>query len=160
MYDAACRACESHVRIKTTDDWQVFLEHVHTSRRRERGGQITTTDIPALGIAKNLRVDSSPTCRSSLKLEEFAASFPPAGVDITLWNPSAETLARHRNPLFGIDLRHEYLLPDELHTMHHGVFQIFVHTVLWDLIICDAARLKAWVCKNPMQLVVFGWSTS
>ena len=159
MYDAACRACESHVRIKTTDDWQVFLGHVHTSRRRERGGQITTTDIPALGIAKNLRVDSSPTCRSSLKLEEFAASFPPAGVDITLWNPSAETLARHRNPLFGIDLRYEYLLPDELHTMHLGVFQIFVHTVLWDLIICDAARLKAWVCKNPMQLEVFGWST-
>ena len=59
------------------------------------------------------------------------------------WNPSAETLYRHRNPLFGIDLRPEYLLPDELHTMHLGVFQMFVHTLLWDPIICE--RLKAWV---------------
>ena len=99
MYDAACRACESHVHIKTTDDLQVFVGHVHTSRRRERGGQITTTDVPALGIAKNLRVESSPTCWSSLKLEEFAASLPPAGVHITLWNPSAETLASPPQPL-------------------------------------------------------------
>ena len=125
MYDAACRACESHVRIKTTDDWQVFLGHVHTIRRQERGGQIATTDIPALGIAKNLRVESPPTCWSSLKLEEFAASFPPAGVHITSWNPSADTLARHRNPLFGVDLLPQDLLPDELHTMLHGVFQMF-----------------------------------
>ena len=128
MYDAACRACESHVHIKTTDELQEFLGRVHTSRRRERGGQITTTDIPALGIAKNLRVESSPTRWSFLKLEEFAASFPLAGVRMTLWNPSAETLARHRNHLFGIDLRPEYLLPDEL------------HTALWDFIICDVWR--------------------
>ena len=70
---------KAHVHIKTRDDLQVFLENVHTSRRRERGGQITTTDIPALGIAQNLREESSPTFWNSLKLEEFAASFPPDG---------------------------------------------------------------------------------
>ena len=74
MFDAACRATESHVHIKPTDDLYVFLVHVHTSRRRERGGQITTTDIPALGIAKNLRVESSLTCWSSLKLEELRSA--------------------------------------------------------------------------------------
>ena len=45
MYDAACRACENHVLIKTAGDLQLFLGHVH-SPRRERTGQITTTDIP------------------------------------------------------------------------------------------------------------------
>ena len=140
MYDAACRACESHVHLRTADDLQLFFGHVLASRRRERGGQITTTDIPALGIAKNLRVESPPTSCSSLKLEEFAARFPPAGVHITLWNPSAETLARPRNPLFGIDLCPAYLLPDELHTVHLWVFQIFVHTALSDIIIFDVWR--------------------
>ena len=51
--------CESHVHLRTTDDLKMFWEHVHTSRRRERGEQITTTNVPALGIAKNLRVESS-----------------------------------------------------------------------------------------------------
>ena len=74
------------------------------------------------------------------------------------WNTSAETLDRHRNPLFGIDLRPEYLLPDEFDTMHLGVFQLFVHTVPRDLIICE--RLKAWVCWSPMQMKACGWSTS
>ena len=52
------QVCESHVHLKTTDDLKLFLGHVHTSRRRERGEQITTTNIPALGFAKNLRVES------------------------------------------------------------------------------------------------------
>ena len=47
---------------------QVFLGHVHTSRRRERRGQIRTTDIPALGIAKSQRLESSPTCWSSQQI--------------------------------------------------------------------------------------------
>ena len=51
--------CESHVHHKKTDDLKLFLGHVHTSRRGERREQITTTDIPALGIAKNLRVEST-----------------------------------------------------------------------------------------------------
>ena len=51
--------CESHVHLKTTDELKLFLGHVHTSRRRERGEQITTTDIPAPAIAKNLRVELS-----------------------------------------------------------------------------------------------------
>ena len=51
--------CESHVHLKTNDDLKLFLGHVHTSRRLERGEQIATTDIPALGIATKLRVESS-----------------------------------------------------------------------------------------------------
>ena len=87
------------------DDLQVLLEHVHTRQRRERGGQT----LP-------LSVESSSTCWSSLMFEGFA------GVHITLWNPSAETLARHRNTSSAM----------------------------------SGARLKAWVCKSPMQMEACG----
>ena len=95
--------------------------HLHTGRRRARR---TDHDDGHSRCRCRQETASSPTCWSSLKLEESAS--------VTVWNPSADTLARHRNPLFGIDLR-----PDELHTMHLGVFQMFGHIVLWDIIICD-----------------------
>ena len=133
MYDAACSV--GHAHIKTADDLLVFLEHVHTSGHRERGEQITTTDVPALGIAKNL---------VWIRRKRFGVASNWKGSQhalfARLWNSSADTLARHRNHLFGIDLPLEYVLPDELHRMHLVVFQIFVHTVLWDLIICNVWR--------------------
>ena len=98
MCEAACRACERHVRLHAADDLQLFLEHLQTGRRRERsGGHVTTSDIPILGLP----VESPQTCWSSLKLEDSAANVPAAGVDVTLWNSSGNTLARHRSPLFG-----------------------------------------------------------
>ena len=140
MYDFACRACESHLHIKTADDLQVFLGHVHASRRRERGGQVTTTEIPTLGIAKNLR-GVVPDVLEFLQGGRVRNKLFPPVFTSRCGTPSADTLARHRNRLFGIDLLPE-LIPDELHTMHLGVFQIFVHTVLRDLIICDVWRVS------------------
>ena len=90
--------CESHVHLKTTDELKLILGHVHTSGRRERGEQITTTDIPALAIAKNLRVESSRGRGPALfGLVTLAPSLLPTLFPQCLW--SRKTVAR---PSFSI----------------------------------------------------------
>ena len=123
MYDAACRACEKPRAYQNSRRFAIVLG---ARPQSTSGAQRTDHDDrhSTLSVSPRICVSSRQlTCWSSLELEEFAASFPPAGVRITLWNPSADTLARNRNDFLGTDLRpeYQYLLPDELHTMHLGV---------------------------------------
>ena len=65
---------------------------------------------------------------------------PPGGVEVMFWDTRAETFARRRNPLLlspYTSLSVSELVADELHTMHLGVFQDFVLTCFWSVLLKD-----------------------
>ncbi len=65
-------------------------------RRAGSHGRALRNDAPSLRLLAGNRMEPSE-CVPNAGLFEGIASFPHP---VTLWRPSAETLARHRNPLW------------------------------------------------------------
>ena len=139
-YEAACRRCEVHVTIPTTEQRDKVASLLFYDKRAQGSrGRSLSGNIPALRLQRGDRLEP---CPGLLDVGEFESLDAPASV--VFWRPSLETIARHRNPLFsahtGISMT---ALPvDTLHCLYLGVFQAHCSCVVWGLIDADVWQTR------------------
>ena len=100
-------------------------------------GRALLNDIPHLALQKGDRLE--PSAEIPDIGEPFDAMVVPlAGLPVTFWRPTRETLSRHRNPLFrrslGITPR-RCLVVDALHSLYLGIMLVWCRLFLWTLIL-------------------------
>ena len=95
-YDAACARCEKHI-ILDKDHHNLLCRTLNLVPTR---GMVLVADLPALQPLKHDRLEPSRTLPDVVKIFEVTV-FP---FPIVVWRSSADSLARHRNPLFSEEL--------------------------------------------------------
>lgn len=136
-YSAACAAAEVRVTVPSAEVWQALLGHLRFDHRKAGShGRALLVDFPTLGLEKGDRLEPSPS-HPDVLVENHNPTFP---LELVFWRPSAEGLCKHRNPLFhpSTMIEPEAMCIDEMHTMHLGVFQVYILSVLWGLVVADA----------------------
>ena len=140
-YDAACSACEIALDLDLENDLTAVKAALRFMKGRSgQAGLLLNYDIPHLGLKKGDRLESSAM------MPDVASIFLcRAPVPVTFWRASEETLARRRNPLFGLGtgLTIEALAVDTLHALALGVYQAFIIALVWALIEANAWGIAA-----------------
>ena len=135
-YEEACVRCERHV-VVATEEQRARIEQLLYYDKRTQGsrGRSLKAPIPELNLKAHDRLEPCAGCPDIARFGEV-----PLPVTVVFWRPSAETICRHRNPLFsassGVSL--SSLRVDTLHCMYLGVYQVHCSQVVWGLIECDA----------------------
>ena len=137
-YRAACERCEQW-RVIETQGVYLKLRAVLFYDKRATGarGLCLKEDLPDLRLLKGDRVEPCedvPDIGMLEHLEEFPAR-------VLFWRPSAETLARHKNPLFNDAIGftpYRCVGVDWLHTLSLGIFQTWCSATLHELFRVDA----------------------
>ena len=128
LYSAACAACE--VLVEVTDDNFPELRGSMSFDTREHGnrGRCLQRDIPALHLLKGDRLEPSPELVNTMDFDRKQRPFI-----CRFWRRSAETVARHRNPLVDSHpcIEPKDLVTDWLHCLSLGVFQYFLNFVFY-----------------------------
>ena len=140
-YEAACRRCEVHVTIPTTEQRDKIASLLFYDKRAQGSrGRSLSGNIPALRLQRGDRLEP---CPGLLDVGEFESLDAPASV--VFWRPSLETIAKHRNPLFSADtgISMTSLRVDTLHCLYLGVFQAHCSCVVWGLIDADVWQTRA-----------------
>lgn len=135
-YDAACARCERHVLIATVQlRDSVAAALFYDKRTNGSRGRALQRDVPELALRAGDRLEPSIGCPDIGAFEDLV---PP--VTVVFWRSSAETLTKHRNPLFsavtGITIH--TLTVDTLHCLYLGVLQVHCSQVIWGLVAADA----------------------
>jgi len=143
-YESACAACETRITITSDVQLRLLISKLSYEKRRQgKHGRSLTEDLPSLALRKGMRLEPSTALPDIGGLESVLGCIPPEGLELVFWNSAAESLTRHRNPLFGArtGLGPQDLSIDEMHTMHLGVFQTFAATVFWQMLENDVYDL-------------------
>lgn len=159
-YLAACQACEFLVQVRD----QAALDRIKAALffdRRPGGnrGRCLCQDLPEFGLVKGDRLEPTLAVMDPASID----SRPPP-FELLFWRVSAESITKHRNPLFN---RYTGVTPerclaiDWLHALSLGVVGFFVQHVFHELLHRNAfqvngpasvqyemgiRRLKAEVC--------------
>lgn len=120
-YDRACRNCEISLVINMEARRLIGPHLVYVKSKNAIAGRVLNDDIPSLALLKGDRLEPSPGLWNVDAFEETAVPFRA-----TFWRRSAETLARHRNPMIsastGITPKHIGI--DWMHTISLGIAQL------------------------------------
>ena len=132
-YEAACRGCE--VLIVLDGHWhKVVLEHLAYDKRPQGShGRALLQAIPELGLARDDRLEPSEALTDVGDFDSIT-TFP---IPVVFWRPAAESMTRHRNPIF--DPRFgvwpsRAMTVDALHALYLGVMKQFCCTAVWFLL--------------------------
>ena len=163
-WDAACRACEIHVRIMSKKDLDFLVGALDYDKRAGGShGRALKVDIPKHLLQKGDRLEPSSAHPDVSKID-FCVSFP---MNLTFWRLELSTLVRFRSPLFSLRscIVPERICVDELHTMHLGVFQDYILAVIWQAIEADVWSMRGCLTEdayrqnmvNRMRGVLTAW---
>ena len=143
-YDVACSACEHVVLVQTQHQLRELVALLRFDKRRGAHGRALLADFEVLGLKKGWRLEVGHSCSDIGMVDTLIDDFPVDGVRLLFWDCSKETFCRRRNPLLSsrTTLTIADLVPDELHTLHLGVFQDYVLTVFWDLLLANAFMVE------------------
>lgn len=139
-YEAACRDAEIRVLIGSAAQLAEVLGRLQYDKRKKGShGRSMLVDYAPLGLLKGDRVEPTPSCPDVGLIDEMS-DFP---CELVFWRPDNAGLCKHRNPLFheSSGVSTEALVVDEMHTMHLGVFAVFVCHTLWAVIAADVWKL-------------------
>lgn len=132
-YFDACTRCEIRVVITAANHVEVSALLMFDKRDGGSKGLALTRPYPALGLAAGDRVEPSkelPDVGLFLNLDTFP-------MVVTFWRPSLETLSRHRNPLFDIEIGatpYRCLTEDTLHCLYLGTMHAYTRHAVWSLL--------------------------
>jgi hypothetical protein len=145
--NAACAACEIRIIICEGDRRTILNALSYDKRKDGSHGRALQHDV----TIRDVTLLKADRLEPSLELADVGALESVAlPTTLTFWRTSAETLTRHRNPLFqhdtGVD--QNSLAMDALHTLHLGVFLNYCKCVLWALIDCGYCYTSAFVAKH------------
>ena len=137
-YDRTCATAEQRVTIASPQELQVLLGHLEYDQRKgsRSEGRCLAADLPGMGLLKHDRLD--PTLEhpdiGAIDARVHDAPFRP--LQLVFWRTAVEVFCKHRNPLFheSTGITPESLCVDEMHTMHLGVYSIFISHCLWAII--------------------------
>lgn len=111
--------------------------------------------LPAMGVLAGDRVEPHRGCPDVGDIDRCHELL----VRILLWRPGAETVARHECPLFvdtaetGISI--ETVSIDTMHTLHLGIFQVFLRSFVWRVIEVNAFQVQRGVTEDELvQLTI------
>ena len=135
-YSEGCKRCEVKVELGADKIKELVGDLKYDARSGGSHGRRLTKNHPELGLRANDRVEPSQELPDVGELEQVADAL--AGTTtITFWRPSAETSARHRNPIFAEDLGTQparVLVVDSLHALYLGVMLVFCRSLVWKMI--------------------------
>ena len=139
-YYDACDRCEKLVVVRNAGDAANIVSRLRHDRRKQGSrGRALVADLQIHGVQllANDRLEPSPVLPDVGSLEQLT-DFPKT---ITFWRPSAETLARHRNPVFDPEIGmtpRRSIVVDLLHALYLGILLVYARLVLWKLIVHGA----------------------
>ena len=139
----AIRLCEIVLTLNSKE--QKMVEKLLVSDKRDDGarGRALSDNLPCLGLLKGDRLEPSPEVP-----DPHGFRFLQAPIRATFWRRSAESLVRHRNPLWsvpGYTCRTQAY--DILHLLYLGVVGQWTLRFLWACIISNF-----WQVDAPTQL--------
>jgi hypothetical protein len=115
-------------------------------------GRALKADRADLHLLKGDRLEPSHTLPDIAMFDN--AALP---ITITFWRPSADTICRHRNPIFsdetGVTVQ-SCLLVDWLHTCSLGVFQDFLARLISDLVTANVWGVPMGVASVHFKLSI------
>ena len=160
MYDAACRACESHVHIKNDRRFASVLGAtciqvgVGSAEDRSRRRTFPLSVSPRICVWSRPRRSGVPSSWKSSQQAFLPLVFTSRGgiPPLKLWLPTA-------TPCVALTWALSTFSLTNLHTMHLGGLSRFLcapFSVGPQSSAMCGARLKAWVCKSPMQMEACG----
>lgn len=132
-YSSACGRCEHWVVLTPDTHAKVARLLFYDKRKEGSRGRALRENVPELGLVAGDRLEPSVGLQDVAAFEAIS-SFPAV---VLFWRQSAETLARHRNPIFDEALGlapEKTLCIDILHALNLGVFSNFCHCALWALV--------------------------
>jgi len=138
-YLDACARCEITQTFSLAEVAQ--LEELLFFDKGKKGsrGRALKQSMPGKGLERGDRLVPTDSCPD-------IASIPAVdGVELTFWRPSRETSARNRCPLFDAEtgLSPWSLGLDWLHCFSLGVFQVWLCSLIADLLAANAWRCNA-----------------
>ena len=132
-YDLACGACETTIVLEFSDHKKICEVGLAYDKRSNGSHGLALLGDVALDVGVRLCVgDRLEPSKSLPDVNAFLdlAVFPR---QVTFWRPAAETLSRHRNPLFQIVgvTPPRSLTVDWMHSLNLGVLLQFTKEALW-----------------------------
>ena len=131
-YLSACALCEVWVTFANRREHARVRARLAFDRRKEGGrGRCLTDDMPTFNLLKGDRLEPCRSCPDiGVGFDELAQKAFP--VTVLFWRRSAETILRHRNPLFEVPgVTMLTLMVDTLHCMFLGVVPKFLQACIW-----------------------------
>ena len=152
-YESACARCEIIVDLDEETKKAVLSKLRYDKRSNGSRGRCLTGSVPALGLMAGDRLEPCTALPDVGGLEALAV---PATV--TFWRCSEDTLARHRNPLFGGSAGINPVLNltiDVLHCLNLGVMKVWCAYTIRELLSSDVfATIGASEERNRAALQV------
>jgi hypothetical protein len=139
-YDHACSSCEIWVAVYTKEQHLLIIGSLFFDKRKGViGGRVLKQDIPELSLLKQDRLEPHA---GLLDIGAFEQVVIPTRV--LFWRSAADTLARHRCPLFsqalGITVETSVEI-DTLHALNLGVYGQYAQDVFWACVRADVWRV-------------------
>ena len=135
-YEAACRRCEIEVQLTVLTKLQIVTTGLKQDRRVGVGkGRTLCAEILDLRLRRGDRLEPSSQLPNVSLFEEA-----PLGITIIFWRQTAETITRHRNPVFCRELgvsAQRSLTIDSLHAFYYGPLKLWCQTALWFLLLAN-----------------------
>ena len=139
-YDAACSHCEILITVNDTETLSAIRAALRFDKRNKGShGRALRRDVYCVHT-QLLAGDRLKPSRHLDDIFRFGIDrvFPLVA---TFWRVARESIATHRNPLFGIPgFTVDRLLPDLLHVVYLGVAQNWVVASMWALFRADVWR--------------------
>ena len=104
-------------------------------RRAGNHGRSLRVGVPSCDLLANDRLEPSDSLPDVSEFDAISA-FPAR---VTFWRGSAETICKHRSPLFSAPFVSPALpMIDLLHTVHVGVMYVVCRHAVWELLVANA----------------------
>ena len=136
-YFLACKRCEHSVQLLGCNDVEKIMQFLKYDKRKDGAhGMALVRDLSINGVElkANDRLEPSASLTDVGALESIE-KFPAT---IIFWRSSADTITRHRNPIFDKELgvtTNRSLTVDVLHSFYLGVLNVWARTAIWQLIL-------------------------
>lgn len=155
-YLEACRVAEHWVLVTEVDRAALLVILRYDKRDDGSRGRALIENYPPLFLEKGDRLEPSMSLNDVAQFESLG-NLPQM---VLFWKLRTQTWAHHRNPLFAGDIgvSIDSLAIDTLHTLNLGLYQKFVATVWWALLLSDAFNVAGSLGNrnNQAELVATG----
>ena len=161
-YELACASCEIIVEPVPHALWRRVRGLLfYDTRQKGVFGRALAAAIPEHGLLKHDRLEPCPEC------PDIGDGFDRvAPARMVFWRTSAQTVTRHRNPIFNraTGITPSTMMFDYLHVCCLGVFPTFLGYLVWQLILANVwdvqplpmdTRLK--LSTRRLQTELFAW---
>ena len=125
-YNQACAKCEIWVTM-SWGNFQIVRSHLIYYTQDRVLGRGLSSDVPALGLLKNDRLEPSATFPDVATIDKYNRGESDE-ICLLFWRRSFETHARHRNPFFSAELgvTPDSFAVDWMHTLSLGPMNRFI----------------------------------